>query len=70
MVDSGSGMVFGCIVGWFGGSLDDGVKFEGRRYLDQRDVEYFGGHSISYHADVVSFDYHFGRFAVVVLIEE
>ena len=45
MVDSGSGMVFGCIVGGFGGSLDDGVKFEGRRYLDQRDVEYFGGHS-------------------------
>lgn len=45
MVDSGSGMVFGCIVGGFGGPLDDGVKFEGRRYLDQRDVEYFGGHS-------------------------
>jgi hypothetical protein len=45
MVDFGSGMVFGRIVGGFGGSLDDGVKFEGRRYLDQRDVEYFGGHS-------------------------
>jgi hypothetical protein len=45
MVDFGSGMVFGRIVAGLRGSLDDGMEFKGRRYLDQRDVEHFGGHS-------------------------
>ncbi len=45
MVDFGRWVVFGSIVVWFWGSLDDGVEFEGGRYLNERDVKYFCGHS-------------------------
>lgn len=34
IVDFGCGVVFGGIVGGFGGSLDDGVEVEGGRYED------------------------------------
>lgn len=44
MVDFGRWVVFGGIVIEFWSSLDDGVEFEGRCYLNQWDVEYFGGH--------------------------
>ena len=45
MVDLGRRVVFGGIVGGFRGSLDDGMEFEGGRYLNERDMEYFRGHS-------------------------
>lgn len=38
-------MVFGGVVGGFGGSLDDGVEGEGGGDEDEGDVEDFGGHA-------------------------
>ncbi len=45
MVDFCGGVVFGSIVVGLGGSLDDGVKFEGWCYKDKGDVKDFRGHS-------------------------
>ena len=43
--DFRGGVVFGGIVVWLWGSLDDGVELEGWSYLDEGDVEDFCGHS-------------------------
>lgn len=60
MIDLGGGVVFRGIIVGFWGSLDDRMEFESWCYLDERDVENFCRHPISYHSDVVCLRGHCG----------
>lgn len=60
------GMVFACVVIWFGASLDNCIEIELRHGIDERDVECFCAQAVANDADIVLCSSHVSRGALVI----